>query len=545
MSIKISNSTISDIIVKIFKKHNISNICISPGSRNIPLIKAFTLYKFFNNYSHIDERSAAFFALGASKAANTPAVVITTSGTAVANLLPAVIESDLSKTPLIIISADRPKNLINTGENQTINQNGIFDNFIRKKIQLESPVNSFELIIKKIDAVVNAAKGDNDNKASGPVHINIAFDEPLLDKNINNNYKITIFKSNKSTKPKKINLPDFKKPLIICGQSRIYNFDKIVKLSTQLNAPILADTISQTRLWKKHNNIICHYDFYIDQLNIKPDLIIRFGKKPTSKKLNHLLKKYKNKTWLISDDYGYNDDAPNTAHHKDLILNYNSDKSWLKYLKEIDNQTALLLRKNSKTIFFEGNIIFSLIDNLSKNDTLIVGNSLTVRNLEKYCHNVNKKIKVFSNRGASGIDGIISTAMGIASSKNSNSRNILILGDVSFFYDISALLLNQNKINLTVIVINNKGGQIFTTINYDSKIEKFKRFMTTPVNMKIKDLCKASKINYYNIKSINMINSKLNTIIDKKGIQIIEILCDIKTTVNIERKINRKIKLII
>ena len=451
MSIEISNSTISDIIVKILKEHNISNICISPGSRNVPLIKALTSYDFFNNYSHIDERVSGFFALGISKATNKPSVILTTSGTAVANLLPAVIESDLSKTPLIIISADRPKKLINTGENQTINQYGIFDNFIREKKHIESPVSSFELIINKINTVINAAKGDNSKKAPGPVHINIAFDEPLIDNKINNNYNIIILKSKRSNKSEKINLPDFKRPLIVCGQSRIYNYDKIVKLSRQLNAPILADTISQTRLWKKHANIICHYDFYINQLNIKPDIIIRFGKKPTSKKLNHILKKHKNETWLITDDSGYNDDALNIIHDNDIILNKNSDTDWLKYLKRIDTETSLLLRKKSNKLFFEGNIIFSLIENLNKNDNLIAGNSLTVRNLEKYCHNIDKKINVFSNRGASGIDGIISTAMGIATYNNSNSRNILILGDVSFFYDISTLLLNQKKINLTII----------------------------------------------------------------------------------------------
>ena len=543
MKNKISNTSLSQIISKILKGHGISNICISPGSRNVPLIKSFTSDRFFNNYSHIDERSSGFFALGISKTTNIPAVILTTSGTAVANLLPAVIESDLSMTPLIILSADRPKKLINTGENQTITQNGIFNNFIRESIHIESQFNSHAIIVKKINNIIFSSNGTNNKKASGPVHINIAFDEPIIDKE--DKFEITILKNKYYHKVKKITLPSFERPLIVCGQSNLSNnYEKIIKLSNQLNSPILADTVSQIRLWKKHKNIVCHYDFYIDNLNQNPDLILRFGKKPTSKKLNLLLRKYKNITYLITNNSGYNDDANNLIHEQDLIESHSNSHKWLKYIKEIDIKVATLLNNNMKTIFFEGNIIYSIINNLNNKDNLFVGNSLIVRNMEKYCSNTDKEINVLSNRGASGIDGIISTSLGMAAI-NKNLRNILIVGDVSFFYDISALLLNKNKVDLTIIVINNSGGQIFSTLNYQKKIKDFNKFMLTNTDIEIKDLCKLSNINYNNLKSINMINSKLNSIIDKKGLQIVEINTAIETLLNMERDLNKKIELII
>jgi len=539
MGIKISNTDLSGIIAEIMKGHKISDICISPGSRNTPLIQAFTSDKYFNNYSHIDERISGFFALGQSKITKKPSVIVTTSGTAVANLLPSVIEADLSMTPLIILSSDRPKKLIKTGENQTINQYKIFDNFIRNKIHIESPFQSEDILIKKINSIICIANGANHNKASGPVHINIAFDEPLLDKKTN--IKIKIINNKISYIPKKINLPKFKKPIIVCGQldSTDY-YNKIIALSKQFNAPIFADTISQVRLWKKHSNIMCHYDFYIDKIDDNPDIIIRFGKKPTSKKLNNFLKKLKNKIYLVSNHMRYNDDAKNSIHTLDLINNHNADKNWFEYIKKFESKISELLNKYlNDTNFFEGNIIASIIRNCKKKDNLFIGNSLIVRNLEKYCTNTNQKINIFTNRGASGIDGIISTAMGVAS-KNYNSRNILIIGDVSFYYDLNALILNKNKINLAIIIINNNGGQIFSTLDYKNKIRNFDKFLITKTDIKIKNICKLLSIKYNRLSSIKMIHAKLNSIINKKGIKIIEVKCDITKTLKIEKNIKKE-----
>ncbi|MAZ68276.1 MAG: hypothetical protein CMG49_02710 [Candidatus Marinimicrobia bacterium] len=177
----ISNMTFSDCFAQLLEFNRIKEICICPGSRSTPLTLSFLKNSFLNCTSYIDERAAAFFTLGISKASNKPSVILTTSGTAVANLLPAVIEADLSTTPLIIITADRPERLQNTGENQTINQRNIFDKFVRSSIHIEVSAIDPNDIFERINDTINLALGNYGNNPPGPIHINVAFDEPLVD----------------------------------------------------------------------------------------------------------------------------------------------------------------------------------------------------------------------------------------------------------------------------------------------------------------------------------------------------------------------------
>ena len=272
-------------ISKIITQIGVKNICICPGSRNTPLTIAFSSNQKINCTSHIDERSAGYFGLGISKKNNIPTVVITTSGTAVANLFPSIIESNLSKTPLIIITADRPNYLVDKGENQTINQKNIYGKHVRNFNDMGLPSENLSLLQKKIESSYQHSIGIN-GMPPGPVHINIPFDEPLVPKLINNyentiktNLKIDTYKNELDSK--KIN---FDNSLIICGEIPAYeSLDSILKLSEHINAPILADPTSNLRYYKKHGNIISNYNFILDKIKITPDTIIRFGRKPTSK----------------------------------------------------------------------------------------------------------------------------------------------------------------------------------------------------------------------------------------------------------------------
>ena len=539
MNKKISNSTLANILVKIFKKYKISNICISPGSRNAPLIKEFSSEKKFKLYSQIDERTSGFFGLGISKNINYPSVIVTTSGTAVANLLPSVIEADLSMTPLIVLTADRPRKLVNTGENQTILQNGIFNNFIRKELHIDSNIKSLKILNRRINKTINSSLGVNKYNAPGPIHINIAFDEPLIDNKRNVKINIELIKN--KTKSKKILLPKFSRPLIVCGQlNSAKYFNKIIKLSEKLDAPILADPVSNIRLWGKHKNITSYYNYFLKFLNQYPDIILRFGKKPTSKKLNQLIKKMNTKTYLFAEHKKYNDDAKNLININDSITNRNANSDWVNHVLNLNKKTELFLNKNLNKLFSEGSIINTIIKNLRNKDNLFVGNSMIVRNIETYSPNLNKKINVHSNRGASGIDGIIASSIGM-SVLNKTKRNILILGDVSFFYDIGSLILNKNKVNLTIIVVNNEGGQIFKKLGYDNKINNFNDLLLTKTDIPVKEIARICKSNYINLKSIHEINKKLNDIINMQGIQIIEIKCDFDKTIEFEKKINKEL----
>ena len=210
--------------------------------------------------------------------------------------------------------------------------------------------------------------------------------------------------------------------------------------------------------------------------------------------------------------------------------------------QKLENKTEKVLSEYfNKTYFFEGNILLHCLIYFKDNDNLFIGNSLAVRNLEKFCPNINKKIRIYSNRGASGIDGLIASAFG-TSYHNKSDRNILILGDVSFFHDINSLLIaNQSTINMTIIVINNSGGQIFNTLSYKKNIDKkYDKFWTTPINIKIKESCRLYKLDYDIINSIDDIKI-VDKILDKKGVNVVEIKVDFNSTQKIEEAINQKL----
>ena len=312
-----------------------------------------------------------------------------------------------------------------------------------------------------------------------------------------------------------------------------------------MNCPIFADALSWLRYYKKHKNIFSFYEHYIHKMKEDPDYIIRFGKKPTSKTLNLYLNNYKDSTVLISDHAGYNDDIKSICIEDiDEISAQNSpNQDWFDNLYQLEHHTKDKLSPFfTEKYFFEGNIIYHCLKHLKSNDNLFIGNSLPIRDLDKYCSNMDKKINIYANRGASGIDGLISTALGI-SYVNHSSRNLLILGDVSFFYDVNALQLIKNyNFNLSIVIINNNGGQIFSTLPYAKEnIKGFQEFWTTPVNLSIKDVSALYKINYYNFESIDAINKQMSNTLNKPGINLIEIVCDYNKTLEIESKINKSL----
>ena len=251
---------ISDTFYALGVKH----ICICPGARNTPLTLSFINNKNFITTSHVDERSAGFFALGISKKTSKPSIIITTSGTAVANLYPAIIESNYSKTPLIALTADRPEHNIGVGSNQAINQKYIFSNNVRKFVDLGDPNKELDLLQNQIVDIFNFCIGTQESPP-GPIHLNTPFDEPLIE-DINNIQKIDIKKIECINKY--ISSPDsmndsIQNSLIICGEiSPNESVDQILDFSEYVNAPILADPTSNLRFYKKHPNIISNYNFY-------------------------------------------------------------------------------------------------------------------------------------------------------------------------------------------------------------------------------------------------------------------------------------------
>ena len=541
---------ISDTFYALGVKH----ICICPGARNTPLTLSFINNKNFITTSHVDERSAGFFALGISKKTSKPSIIITTSGTAVANLYPAIIESNYSKTPLIALTADRPEHNIGVGSNQAINQKYIFSNNVRKFVDLGDPNKELDLLQNQIVDIFNFCIGTQESPP-GPIHLNTPFDEPLIE-DINNIQKIDIKKIECINKY--ISSPDsmndsIQNSLIICGEiSPNESVDQILDFSEYVNAPILADPTSNLRFYKKHPNIISNYNFILNKIEKLPSSVFRFGRKPTSKVLINFLRNHKN-VYLIDKYPDFND----SANHK-IQSNYDD---FLKYIKSSyqrinNNQLLTILNKYQDKIsniidfsskdFTEGILIHKLLSKIPSNSNILLGNSLAIREADDMCLNINKNHNIFCNRGASGIDGLVSTMLGIShASKSISNVNLAILGDLSFFHDMNGLhFLINKKINTKFLVLNNNGGQIFSKLDISKfDIPDFEKFWITPLNIDLKNIALLYGLEYTTPNNLNDLLSVIDNKYDKP--LIIDYKIDMDTSKERKEKLVESINKII
>jgi 2-succinyl-5-enolpyruvyl-6-hydroxy-3-cyclohexene-1-carboxylate synthase len=337
-------------------------------------------------------------------------------------------------------------------------------------------------------------------------------------------------------------LPKFKRPLIVCGELSYSESKHVYKLIKNLDFPVFADINSNLRHYK---NIKVFYDYYCNNIK-KPDLIIRFGTKPISKSLNILLTKNKKNTYLIHPYLHFNDNTTHIvrAFPQNILLKNisykNLDDNWI---NEIKNNEKIIIKKYdalSKTNNSEISIVTSLLNKLTKNEHLFIGNSSPIRSFNKFTGKLKSNVKIFSNRGASGIDGVVSTALGI-SFMNNKSNNFLVIGDISFFHDINGFhVLKSIKTNLTIIVINNNGGQIFSTLEYANKnIEKFDEFWITPQKIKINNVANLFSLKYFKLTT-KKLKEEISKISKLKGVKIVEV----ETSSSLDIKIDKELSLV-
>ena len=522
----------------------VRHVCICPGARNSALTIAFTSNNKFNATSHIDERSAGYFALGLSKKTRVPTIIITTSGTAIANLFPSLIEANYSKIPLIALTADRPANLIGLGENQTIIQNNIYGEHVRDSFEIGLPAIDYSTLTNTLITAYNNSMGSYDIPP-GPVHINAPFDEPIVDcinpKNNENN--ILTYKRKKINYKIDYNDIDFTNSIIVCGEIHPDDsLDSILEFSEYINAPIFADPTSNIRYYKEHRNIISNYNYIINNIP-SPNYIIRFGRKPTSKIVNNYIKNH-GKVILI-DRYPLFNDSSNHTIKSDYVsfvdyIKSNSSKNNKKsrfenILKQQKNISSIIENYSNEDSNCEGLFINELLMKIDSHSNIFIGNSMAIREADDLTQNIPKKHKVYSNRGASGIDGLVSTAIGLGYNSPDN-LNICIIGDLSLYHDMNGLhFLKKNNINTKFIIINNNGGGIFSTLPINQlNYSRFNEFWTTPLDIDIKNIAKVYDIEYLRAKN----SSEALLAINKNSNPMI---IDYKVDVNQTRKVKSEL----
>jgi len=541
----------------------VRTICISPGSRSTPLVLAFANYREFHQdlelLVHIDERSAGFFALGLAKVTRNPVALVCTSGTAAANYYPAIIEAFYSEVPLIILTADRPPELRDCGAGQTIDQIQMYGNHVRYFFEVGSPdVSEFKLryLRSLISHSVSIAKGEAHTLA-GAVHLNFAFADPLVpssesyalrEKGIDRSSHIQTIKGKNILSQSAIaqianQIRIYPKGIIMVG---VYDtpagFEEAVKaLSLATGYPLLAEATGMNRY-----GVISRYDSFLrsplfTQDSYIPDLAIGFGAIPTSKAYQLWIKD-RAKQIIIGN--GKNTDP---THSIAQIINVdpisfcteltnylqtdpnqlrNQDLSWRQKFENIE-----LITKNAIDRFlisidtlFDGKVYSELAQWLPENTHLYVANSTAIRDLDSFFH-CDRPIPVLVNRGANGIDGTLSSALGAA--WGCDRPMVLICGDLAFYHDLNGLMaVKKYGSKLTVILLNNDGGGIFNMLPIAKLNPPFEEFFGTAHGLDFAPIVTAYGCDYIQIKDWQHFQESVLDSLQTQGTQVLEIKSD-------------------
>jgi len=509
---------------------------ISPGSRSTPLALAAALHPGINDIVVLDERSAAFIALGIAKATGFPAALICTSGTAAANYYPAVIEARESAVPMIIMSADRPAVLRNTGANQTIDQEYLFGKFAGfYSISLPS------YDVNKVTELKNCiAKGIHHSFYNRvPVQFNFPFEKPLEPANSCMEQYRQLFKNkDDSTGPEPtINLVSelqddiikllqtTQKPLLLGGLFQ--PFDPltltVLQVAGKLNSPILAEASSQWYGGAHPDRFIYGYDAFLRHPEVckqlKPDLIISAGDAWISKGLETYLRHHSGIPHIHFSSTGLPNDPFGTVNHTAEVVSYRinwpkiatrADDSWLHswqaYSKNCKGRTANWVKETGS--FTDWHVFQSLLFTIPSGHNFFIGNSLCIRDFNFLAEAPSIHHTIFANRGVSGIDGNISTAIGTAMA--TGKPTVAVTGDLTFLHDTNALLsLRLVKTPFTIIVINNGGGAIFDMLPITTHHSLMDTYFRTPQTADFKTLAQTYGLNFYRAERKTELNKLL------------------------------------
>jgi len=520
----------------------IENIVISPGSRSTALTYAFAKDPRFKTHVVLDERSAGFFALGKAKASGEASVLICTSGTAAANYLPAIVEARYSHTPLLVITADRPLMEQFCHAGQTIQQQGLYANFVNHEQQLELPQANFRYL-KYLRETIRESVWKCHSPQSGVVHLNFPFVEPLAPKLPQTKYHelkqtvATQLFTSPLHKPEKISasgdisverfLQTGLRCVWIMGPSYKASDDaRIERLLVQLKrhkVPVLIDVLNSARgSYRNYENVIQNYEWLLNpkaenRESLRFDVFFQLGNLPTSKSLRSAITDW-DVHRVVVDLETDNDNRDPTFSRTLGNLSMEEAISQLVHFdfKATDKQSIYFetwinqQQKVEKAIqetcdssaWVEPVICRKLEDLLTEPCDLFISNSMVVRDMENFFRGSSKIRKVFSNRGANGIDGIVSTAFGTADSK---VPLVCLLGDLTFLHDSGAMkLLHAIKRSgrILFIILNNKGGGIFEHLPVAALESTFEAFFATPQAVNIRAVCRAYEVECESIDNI-------------------------------------------
>ena len=505
---EVNNSTsLARVVVRQIIEAGITDVVISPGSRNAPLSLAFfeaSQEGLIKIHVRIDERTAAFFALGIIKSTGRPVAVVCTSGTAVANYHPAVLEASHTNAPLMVLTADRPAMLRKTGANQTTEQARIFGKAVRYFADIDGPVYPMELPL--------------DSLRTGPIHLNLQFDEPLLSDD-SSDWLSQINVAPKEfvprTKPGTLRLVGARGVVVIGHDRGGLTVDEITQFTKVLGWPVIAeDPLS-------FPDAIAHASIFLTSPEIRstliPQSVLVIGRTTLSRSINAFIKS--SPITYVVDQRLATVDSDRQADRKftelpDLQGVIQSDE-WLAKWNKVSERAQKLI--GSLSGWSEAVIARTIAATIPNDTALFVSSSRPIRDLEGFAH-PRGGVHTYANRGLAGIDGNISTALGVAYGHKST---IALLGDLSFLHDLTGLV-NKEAINCRFIVINNDGGGIFSTLPQRG-VDGFETVFGTPHGLNPAAIAQAMGVNAKQISSLKELEAEIKAPIS--GVSVV--VCDV------------------
>ena len=529
-------------LVDEFYQLGVRHAVFSPGSRSTTMAMLFKEHEGFETYMNIDERSASFMALGIAKAHKEPTVLVCTSGSAVAHYLPAVLEAQYTGVPLIVLSADRPHTLLHVGAPQTVDQHKIFGTAVNYFEELAVPQESHYYTYPRQVARKAYMKAMDTKK--GPVHINVPLFEPLVPELSRNHFEA----GRSSFKVVKSNYSDifacgegnnllerYERILILAGpQIDVDEAETIRSFGEALQAPILADPLSNVRGCNTSDGVISTYDALLAGqalwYELKPDCVIQFGQIVVSKRVQQMIASWTDVEYIeVNPTMDSMNPTGKTTMHMQASIDVfthlhgknNSSDTYLNIWQRLEQEGKKQLSTAiDEPHCFEGRTIRELQEHIPEDGQVFVANSMTIRDFDYFWFSGESKAVLYGNRGVNGIDGTISTALGLAA----NGRpTYLVTGDLSLFHDLNGLAVAKtHNLNLTIILHNNDGGGIFEYLPQKGT-KHFDYLFSTSQGLDYSGAAKLYGCGYTKISNPHELSSVLAKIGQESGVHIIEI----------------------
>jgi len=549
----------------------IRHVCVCPGSRSTPLALELAAEPRIKVWMHLDERSAAYFGLGLARASNQAVALLATSGTAAANFLPAVVEANLSGVPLVVLTADRPHELRDNGAPQTIDQLRLYGQHVKWFFDLPEPDADPEQV-RFVRALAARAVSTALAEPRGPVHLNWPFREPLTPSRtaLRPSTPAPIQVSNPYLAPTPslvvtlaADLAQARRGLIVVGPQGDADLPSAVaRLAQRLVYPILADALSYLRRGEHdQTHVIDTYDAFLRHeataARLEPEVVIRIGALPTSKPLQQYLQRHSSARHILVDPSGWRDPASLATDvlHVDprLLCDALADafapgqrqRDWADLCIEVNAaaRTAVDRHLQASDELFEGRVFAELASLLPDGALLYAGNSMPVRDLDTFLPTSSRALRCLANRGANGIDGVVSSALGAAAA--GVGPVVLAIGDVSFYHDMNGLLAaRKHGLDLVVVLLNNDGGGIFSFLPQAESafsFETFEQLFGTPHGLDFQPFVEGYAGHFVRVGHWRGFRASIQTALRRGGLQVIEVPTERQRNVSQHRAVWRAV----